>query len=419
MMRKFVLALALVAAPANAATLTALASFTAGNGNFPYGKLATDAQGNLYGTTNFGGGPTNVGTVFKLDIGTSTLTDIVEFSGPDGAGPLSGLIADAQGNFYGTTASGGASQRGTVFKVDGTTHALTTLASFSGANGASPSSALIADAQGNLYGTTTSGGASNNGTVYRIAAGTNQLTTLATFTGGNGAQPVGGLAIDAQGNLYGTARNGGGSNEGTVFKIAAGTNALTTLATFVGGNGEFPLGQVILDGQGYLYGTTLEGGSLDVGTVFKLNLATNALSRLATFGSAGNGSRLTSGLIIDAAGNLFGTTISGGTSNAGTVFRVDAGTNALNTLASFGGVLGENPFYAPLIADAQGNLYGTAVNGGASNRGTIFKVSDAGFVTSLPPPPVPEPSIWLAMIIGFGLIGGASRYRANAVRAVT
>jgi uncharacterized repeat protein (TIGR03803 family) len=144
---------------------------------------------------------------------------LATFTGANGANPFAGLVADASGNFYGTTAFGGASGDGTVFKVAAGTHALTTLATFDGTNGYRPDAALVADASGNLYGTTSGGGDGGNGTVFEVVAGTNALVTLAAFDGTNGSDPEGNLFIDASGNIYGTTVTGGANGAGSVFEL--------------------------------------------------------------------------------------------------------------------------------------------------------------------------------------------------------
>src|SRR5262249_30245973 len=147
---------------------------------------------------------------------------------------------------------------GTVFKLDRGTNAITTLASFDGINGASSYGDLIADAAGNLYGTTVGGGAQGYGTVFEFDRNTNTITALASFDDINGANPYAGLIVDAAGNLYGTAYNGGTNVRGTVFKLTRGTNTLSAFLTFNGTNGGFPHGGLIADTAGNLYGTTSE-----------------------------------------------------------------------------------------------------------------------------------------------------------------
>lgn len=380
------------------------------NGANPYAGLIRDGSGNLYGTTVYGGPNSAQGTVFRVDAGTNNLTTLASFrsSGIDGFNPQGGMVRDTAGNLYGTASNAGPNgASGTVFRVDAGTNNLTTLASFSsnGLNGNIPVSGLVRDPVGNLYGTTTLGGANGGqGTVFRVDAGTNNLTTLATFSssGLNGANPEGGLVRDPVGNLYGTTTKGGSNGgQGTVFRVDAGTNNLTTLATFSssGLNGAEPHGTLVRDAVGNLYGTTTQGGANGgQGTVFRVDTGTNNLTTLATFSSsATNGALPYSGLILDAAGNLYGTTSTGGvTGGTGTVFRVDAGTNNLTTLYKFSssGLDDANP-YSDLIFGADGvTLYGTTFGGGPnSGVGTVFALT-----------PVPEPVLGLGLAVaGLGL----------------
>src|SRR4051812_1939021 len=214
----------------DAATLTTLVSFNGSNGEVPSnGSLFADAAGNLFGTTQMGGAFSGFGTVFeiaKTGSGYSAPTTLVSFNSSNGGDPNSNLIADAAGNLFGTTVAGGPYNSGTVFEIakSGSGYGVpTTLATFTGSNGASPFAGLIADAAGNLFGTTGRGGASGDGTVFEIAktgSGYSAPTTLATFTASPGVYPYGGLIADTAGNLFGTTEEGGAYNAGTVFEIA-------------------------------------------------------------------------------------------------------------------------------------------------------------------------------------------------------
>jgi uncharacterized repeat protein (TIGR03803 family) len=368
----------------SAATISTLVTFNVANGSAPRSALIADGAGNLYGTTGEGGAST-YGTVFKLDASSNyALSTLTTFNGTNGREPYAALIADGSGNLYGTTSSGGNNNYGTVFRLNASSnYALSTLATFNGSNGRAPIAGLIADAAGNLYGTTVWGGAGGDyGTVFKIAASSNYaLSTLATFNYTNGRAVYGGLIADGAGNLYGTNYEGGASNFGTVFKLDASSNyAVSTLMTFNGANGSNPFAGLIADEAGNLYGTTYQ-----IGRVFKLDASSNyALSTLATFNGI-NGMNPYAGLIADGAGNLYGTTYAGGATGNGTVFKLDASSNyALSTLASFNGANGRNPF-GGLVADAAGNLYGTTEHGGATGNGTVFQLTGSGFV-------VPEPS---------------------------
>ena len=337
---------------------------------------------------------------------TPTLTTLATFNSTNGANPYVGPTADAAGNLYGTTADG-TSVYGTVYVVAAGSHALTTLATFNYTNGASPYAGLTADAAGNLYGTTAYGGASGDGTVFEVAVGTHAPITLATFNSANGLYPFAGLTADAAGNLYGTTAYSGASRDGTVFEVAAGTHALTDLATFNFTNGAVPFAGLTADAVGNLYVRTANGGPNGDGTVFEVAAGTHALTTLPTF-NATNGANPEAGLTADAAGSLYGTTANGGANGDGTVFEVAVGTHALTTLATFNATNGATP-EAGLTADAVGNLYGTTEDGGANNDGTVFELTGTGFA-------VPEPASAAAVAVAAGL-AVVGRHRRRRVRA--
>ena len=336
------------------------------------------------------------------------LTTLVTFNGTgNGSSPIGGLIVDAVGDLFGTTAAGGTNNVGTVFGIPKTATgfgAPTTLVTFSGANGANPEDGLIKDAAGDLFGTTFSGGANSVGTVFEIpktATGFGAPTTLVTFNGaGNGATPIAGLIADAAGDLFGTTEVGGANNDGTVFEIpktgtgSTGFGAPTTLVTFTGtGNGSAPFAGLIADAAGDLFGTTRSGGANSDGTVFEIpktgtgSTGFGAPTTLVTFTGTGNGAAPFAGLIADAAGDLFGTTRSGGTNGDGTVFEIPktaTGFGALINLVNFDGAgNGSNPSVAGLIADAAGDLFGTTSSGGTNGDGTVFELTNTGFILPL------------------------------------
>ena len=359
---------------AAAQQLTTLYSFTgsgSGDGANPAASLIADPAGNLYGTT-LNGGANGQGTVFQLDP-SGNPTVLYSFTGGDGSHPRAALIADAAGNLYGTTISGGANDAGTLFQLtpSGTVNVLYSFTG--GSDGALPFAGLIADAAGNLYGTTYGGGADGQGTVFRLdPSGT--LIVLYSFTGGNDASPWAGLIADAAGNLYGTTE--GGDGPGEVFQLTP-SGTLNVLHNFTGPDGAVPHGVLITDAAGNLYGTTHNGGTSGYGTVFQLT-PSGALNVLHSFIGGGDGAYPEAGLIADMAGNLYGTTYGGGPGGQGTVFQLTpAGT--LYVLYSFtGGSDGGRPG-ADLIADAAGNLYGTTSSGGATAScpggcGTVFEL---------------------------------------------
>jgi uncharacterized repeat protein (TIGR03803 family) len=243
---------------------------------YPYGGLLIDAAGNLYGTTENGGLKSD-GTVFKVDAHTSTGHTLASFSyETTGAYPEAGLIAGPAGNLYGTTTGGGTYGGGTVFKVNPDTGTLTTIAVNLGTAGAGPAGALIADSSGNLYGTAGQGGTYGAGSVYKIDPNTGIAEAVASFNGTDGSDPVCNLIADAAGNLYGTTQYGGTYNDGTVFELDVNTGVLNTLASFDGTDGSNPVAGLVADSNGNLWGTTFAGGNsgipdrFDFGTLFEV-----------------------------------------------------------------------------------------------------------------------------------------------------
>ena len=233
---------------------------------------------------------------------------------------------------------------------------------FRGEDGADPTAALIEDAAGTLYGTTSAGGA-GSGVVFKITS-LGRETVLHAFTGknGDGADPHGALALDGFGNLYGTTSSGGAAGFGTVFKIDA-SGVETVLHSFTGADGANPYAGPVIDSSGNLYGTTENGGTSGLGTVFKINTEGTESVLHSFAGGTTDGADPRAGLVLDPDRNLFGTTFAGGSANYGTVFRVDT-ANTETILHDFtGGSDGGNPF-GGLTRDQNGTFYGTAEAGG-------------------------------------------------------
>ena len=368
----------------------ALAAFGGINGGWLQSNLIADAAGDLFGTTAQGGA-SGFGTVFELvktATGYSAPVTLATFNGNNAEYSHAGLIMDAKGDLFGTTSGDGTSSNGTVFELVKTATgyaAPTTLATFTGTNGSVPMGGLVADAAGDLFGTTIGGGTSGNGNIYELvktATGFAAPVTLASFTGANGRLPMGNLIRDAAGDLFGTTEFGGAKNDGTVFelvKTATGWSAPVTLGTFNGANGQYSAAGLVMDAAGDLFGTTRLGGANKQGTVFELAKTATGFAAPATLVSfnATNGAQPMAALITDAAGDLFGTTRLGGASNAGTVFelvKTATGYSAPVTLASLDFTNGAYS-QASLTFDAAGDLLGTATWYGANNQGTVFEVS--------------------------------------------
>ncbi len=252
------------------------------------------------------------------------------------------------------------------------TLSLTTLASFGAfPNGYCPVGGVIIDSSGNLYGTTAGGGAKGYGTVFELAQGSGAITTLATFNGTNGMRPDASLIMDSSGNLYGTTYGGGASDYGTIFRLTKGSGTITTLASFNGTNGKHPeFGALIMDSSGNLYGTTSEGGCC-VGTVFELAQGSGTITTLASSNMQDDAYPL-GGVIMDSSGNLYGT--AAGFNGYGSVFELAHGSGKITVLAKFdpNTTTGTYP-YDSLIMDSSGDLYGTASHGGVYGYGTVFE----------------------------------------------
>ena len=250
----------------------------------------------------------------------------------------------------------------------------TTLVSFSGVNGANPTSSLIQGTDGKLYGTTEVGGTDGEGTVFRISFG-GTLSPLYSFDLSNGAYPNG-VVQATDGNFYGTTAYGlGGQSYGTIFKITPG-GALTTLYSFVG---DYPVAGVVQATNRTFYGTTYSGGTNGYGTIFKF-IPGGAPTTLHSFDST-DGANPTDLLVQATNGSFYGTTSYGGTNGYGTIFKITPG-GALMTLYSFDGTNGSSP-RAGLMQATNGLLYGTTEFGGANGYGTVFKITPSGTLTTL------------------------------------
>jgi uncharacterized repeat protein (TIGR03803 family) len=305
--------------------------------------------------------------------------------GSDGGNPLDGLTLGSAGSLYGTTNAGGVSSYGVVFKVTKTGVETVVHEFTGGTDGAYPQGGLVRDTGGNFFGTTTAGGASNNGTVFGFTAAGKE-GVLYSFAGGtDGAVPQAGLALDAAGNLYGTTSAGGLYGNGTVFKITrpakGGKWTETVLYNFgTGPDGSVPVASVAFDKSGNLYGTTSAGGTSGNGTIFELVPSGSSWTEtiLHNFQNADDGAVPYGGLISDAAGNFYGSATEGGTGGGGTIFELtsDAGAWTFNVIYSNPG-WGISGSFRNLILDASGNLYGTTHCDGANDAGTVYKLSPA------------------------------------------
>lgn len=346
------------------------------DGMWPYAGLWMDGKGNFYGTT-YEGGAVGTGTVFKLGFaGNETVLHSFGTQTGDGTYTQASLVRGKKGHLYGTTFHGGAFGWGTVFKIDRRGNE-TVLYSFGApvGDGQSPYASLIVDKEGNLYGTTTSGGVHGMGTVFELTTAGQEIV-LYSFgaRSGDGNGPFGDLVMDKQGNLYGTTNGGGSHDQGTVFKLTpSGTETVLYNLGSQAGDGEGPFSGLVIDKKGNLYGTA-SGGAHGAGVIYRVTSAGQG-TVLYSFGSQpGDGQNPYAGLVRDKDGNLYGTTVVGPNGN-GVLYKLTP-TGELIVLYKFGSQSGDGLFpYGRLLMDKQGNLYGTTQMGGAHFNGTIYKVT--------------------------------------------
>jgi uncharacterized repeat protein (TIGR03803 family) len=376
-----------IVAPAQ--TFTTLVNFGSGNsGTNPYASLVQGTDGSLYGTT-LRGGTFGWGTVFKVTpSGVKSIYNFCTQSNcADGAAPIGGLVLAADGSFYGTTEEGGNqcpldSTCGTIFKISAS-GSLTLLHAFDGSDGMNPMGYLLQSASGNFYGTTASGGANNDGTVFKISAA-GILTTLDSFDSTDGASPDGALVLGSDGKIYGITNVGGDLTCnapvgcGTVFDVGS-AGALATLYSFNTDGGILPYGGLVQGTNGNFYGTTIEGGNNNGGTVFEISSG-GLLTTLYSFCTQSNctdGGSPYSGLVNGTDGNFYGTTRLGGDFCApygcGTIYQITP-TGVLTTLHSFDSTEGNFPF-GGLFQATNGIFYGTTFLGGSFSEGTIYSLN--------------------------------------------
>jgi uncharacterized repeat protein (TIGR03803 family) len=375
-----------------AASLTTVVNFNGVNGADPQAGILQGSDGNLYGTTSQGGSSFNNGTAFKLTgTGFTTLTTLINFTGTapsnKGTNPVARLFQASNGNLYGVTSTGGASNLGTLFQLSSSGFTtLTTFVDFSGIIGpnlgANPEGRLISGSDGNLWGTTSRGGVNNAGTIFKIPTTGGAPTTVISFNGTNGATPLARLQLASDGNYYGTTSAGGATNRGVVFRLTP--VGVLTFSSFNGANGENPQSGLV-EFSGSLYGTTNVGGaSNNRGAIFRIPLgftSTTPPVLVASFNGT-NGANPTAALTPAlSSGTFYGTTSAGGANDTGVIYQLTTtGTPTITPLISFnalasGGITNANGArpQSTLIRLTNGDYYGTASGGGTSGRGTVFK----------------------------------------------
>jgi uncharacterized repeat protein (TIGR03803 family) len=393
-----------------AQTEQVLYSFTGGaDGSQPMSSLTADGSGNFYGTTFIGG--LGFGTVFELSPnGTggwteNTLYTFCSVAGcPDGQNPTYANLFINGGNLYGTAFGGGASGNGVVFELSNSGGIWTEQVLYSFANspdGANPENGLIMDGSGNLFGIADAGGTGNgNGCVFELSPSVNGWTEKVIY---DISSTHSGLTFDAAtGIIYGTSF-------GSIFELTpngSGGWVPTVVFTFNSANaatqGSNPVGTLVLDGKGNLYGTAQAGGANNVGAVFKLTPAQTppwTETLLYSFGGNAqfgpNGSTPVAGVVLDLSGNIFGTTKAGGVKNAGTVYELALGAKGVykeHIVFSFNGTNGSQP-KSSLAFDKAGYLYGTTFIGGKYAKGAVFQANAHAAITKTTLTSSPNPSV--------------------------
>ena len=334
--------------------------------------------------------------VAPISLPGQTVTTLASFDSTNGANPSSALIQGIDGNLYGVVPSGGVNNAGTIFKIT-PSGSLSTVHQFCSkancADGSGPLASLVLANDGNYYGTTAEGGANQNGTVFKLTPA-GKLATLYSFCSlspncADGTLPEGGVIQGANGNLYGTTAGGGTDGFGTIFEITL-AGKLTTLYSFCSGSncGEFPQAPLVQAANGELYGMTPGGGSGDWGVIFEIT-PNGKEATLYTFGSDGLNPR--SGLIQASNGLLYGSTLIGGLGGDGMLFSMTP-AGKLTSLYEFCALAnctdGGNPYAGP-IQGTDGNLYGSTAGGGAnttdclSGCGTLYKITTTGKLATL------------------------------------
>jgi uncharacterized repeat protein (TIGR03803 family) len=367
------------------------------DGEYTDTDLVIDSAGSLYGSSVLGG-DFGSGTVFRLTPSGHNWIHTVLYSftgGTDGGEPYKGVTLDPQGNIYGTAVTGGTGACeggcGVAYKLtnSGGTWTQHVIHFFSGGNdGSGPGAGLTIDDQGNLFGMAPTGGAYGLGLIYRLhpeASGSWTFKVVHAFTGGaDGATGSAGRLLLQAGHIYGVATAGGANGKGVAFELTpSGTSgwSFRTIYAFMGQpDAGFPYGGLLLDASGNLYGTTYYDGANNLGCVYQLSPA--AMGRwtervLYSFRGGADGQNSISNLVADAAGNLYGTTSEGGAGcSCGIIFKLARGVNGTWTesvVHRFHGAPDAAFIYNGMVGDSAGNFYGASVHGGTDDEGAIYK----------------------------------------------
>lgn len=342
------------------------------------GELRAQTPGELWGVT-YAGGQDNLGVIFKDAVNSTLLVPRYEFlyTTPGKSPQYTQLLQATNGKLYGMTQLGGTSDKGVLFEYDPATGVYIKKLNFNGTNGGTPYGGLIQATNGKLYGMTNTGGANNLGVLFEYDLTTSTYTKRVDFAGSsNGANPRGNLFQATNGKIYGMTGAGGLSATGIIFEFDPATNVLTKKIDFssIANDGRYGYGSFVQAANGKLYGLTLSGGTSSRGTIIEFDPATSTYAKKFDF-TGPTGDTPYASLVKATNGKLYGTTVTGGTSNGGVIFEYDPATNTTTKKIDLNGSLvvnGSAPF-GGLIQAANGKFYGVTSNGGANSGGVLFE----------------------------------------------
>ena len=324
----------------SSSTMNVALPFNFSSGAGPNGRLVRNTNGLFYGVANTGGSA-NQGVVFSYNTTLNTYTLLKNLGGLDGSNPL-GTLCEANGKYYGTCSEGGTLSGGTIFEFDPATNIFTKKIDLSATTGSTPRTGFLKATNGKLYLLTTADGTNNLGTLLEYTPATNTVVKRRDLATTDGTNPEAELMQASDGLLYGVLSENGAFGSGTLFSFDPVSNAFAKLYDFDGVQGGTPLGRIVQAPNGKLYGTCAENGFFDPGLIYSWNIGTATYTEERAF-LAAEGAASASNLVVGTDGNLYGTCVEGGASNLGSVFRFNPTSNALNVLQSFSGANGQTP----------------------------------------------------------------------------
>ncbi len=387
-------------------------NFKANANNSPQSGLIKTTNGKLAGTIMAGGTPAN-GVVFSMNADGTGYSVVHNFQFTDGQRPFGNMVEGSNGVLYGMTFDGGAFNSGIVFKVNKDGSGFSALREFQGTQGLHPLGGLIQASDGDLYGMTKEGGAFGVGNLFKIKPDGSGFTILLEFDGATkGSYPRGDLIQRADQYLYGLTSNGGSSNKVILFKVKTDGTNYTKLVDFDGpSKGSNPGANLIKGSNGKLVGLTQSGGTNDKGTIFSVNADGTGFVKLFDFNGTNSGGNSVSSLVQSISDNyLYGMANQGGSSNLGTVFKIKIDGTGFTKLLDFNGANGANPVFGPLLEAQPGIFFGMTSLGGASNTGVVFSITSNGTYSLVKEFPQPEgtPEVLTPDLSGDSYVGVGS-----------